>query len=841
MYQNKRNSRKITDGFERYFYQFLIICLVLFTGLMAINGHASVSDTKIHPNSSYVLKTKLSSFTNQDLVKINPLRPVYTLKFDLPAHNWYENLEVFLSAYPTGPVKANANVLVSYNGSTPISLKAQGSRFDAHIRLDPDRIRTHGNELKFFATGSASKNCDVDNLPNWVLDFERSNLVSRARAKQRTVQIKDIKTLLANPMTSPKRVKISARGPHKIALEALVAQGVALRTSALPAFSLGKGPSDFEVVLATFDMLPQLLRSPVSIAPTSGPVVIADGVTRPRLILSAANDDALLELARAFASYELSGARRAKMFGLEFQNNKPLMRTLALEPATYNLNDLARLTFKPSWQTPPRKLAFTMDGAGTAKGELLLNIWASKALDAKSKLRVLLNAQSIGYTYLDKTRKRVSFDIPSGLFKASNNQLQFVPILKPADHVSCPAAKPSAPLLSVGPTSKFYIDKTTNMANSDLARFAANAGPFSKNTTIVLNAKRTADKLASLKFLAYSARAFGPKFANAKYVEELDSAPTPKGNILIIGPEGFDDKNLLAAAPRSVVLALNGKAVHIPASGGGYKPQQQANTDAIAAFEMAARGRIRAQTISTGGLASIFASPYENGRAIGIVTATSPSGFSSAIDNLIRAERWNALSGGVVRWNITNIVTTQSAIKILGPTLTNKNRKTSTAAPVFAYLNAKWLAIQNATRKTFTIKPPRLAKTRNIQTQKTSPHSASKMKQLQLRGVSHPNGNTAKQGFKVIPVSIPSQKDVSQQARKFKQSFSVNQINRRLEKTFSGLKQKSRTVFGRHHIDMHLPKWLKGVNSTRAILLLLICLGAILLLVFSTPKHAGYR
>ncbi|HHL42476.1 MAG TPA: hypothetical protein ENJ42_02565, partial [Hellea balneolensis] len=267
MFQNGRNFTQFLGGFERNFYRVLLIILTTFTILLALNASAAIPDTKIRPNPTYILKSSLNQFSGTELATLSPSSPVYNLKFDLPAHDWYENLEVFLSAYPEGPVDKNSSIFVSYNGSSPIPLRAQGSRFDAHIRLDPSRIRSQGNVLKFFITGKTATACTPGENAHWVLDLENSKLTSRARAKQRSVQISDIKTRLANPMTAPKTVRIVAHGPNKTALRALSAQGVALRTPNLPAFVIDKSRADFEIVFARFDELPQLATSLPPIAP----------------------------------------------------------------------------------------------------------------------------------------------------------------------------------------------------------------------------------------------------------------------------------------------------------------------------------------------------------------------------------------------------------------------------------------------------------------------------------------------------------------------------------------------------------------------------------------------
>ncbi|HHL42824.1 MAG TPA: hypothetical protein ENJ42_04335, partial [Hellea balneolensis] len=673
---------------------------------------------------------------------------------------------------------------------------------------------------------------------HWVLDLEHSKLTSRARAKQRSVQISDIKTRLANPMTAPKTVRIIAHGPNKTALRALSAQGVALRTPNLPAFVVGNSRADFEIVFARFDELPQLATSLPPIAPTSGPVIIADGIQKPRLIMSAADDDGLLELARAFASHKLTTARRSKLSVYELYTNEDLSQTVNLEHGRYMLNSLKQVTFKPSWQPDSQTLEFSIDSAPTTTAELVLDVRSAPELAKTSRLRVLLNGQSIGYTYLDKAKKRVRFALPAGQFKPTGNRLTFAPMLTPTEKTPC-LHKPGAPLVNIGEHSVLRVNDNAPLPRSDLTVFAANGGPFANNTSIVMTAKSAKDISASLKFLAYAARQFGPRLANANYADSFDNAHVKTSNILVIGPHAFTNKTLSMAAPRTVKTALAGQAVNMNI-GAVSKPQKQASLSSDLAFRLAARTSTRTVRIRSGGLASVFASPFTKGRYIGVFTTNTSTGFANAVKAITRPSHWNTMSGGVVRWNTSSLISTQNALTVTGAPV-KVRKKTVSDSPLIAKLQNAWTGTQNKFAALFERTPKtRKSAQRTVQTTPKE-HTKTSASIPSLRGASNPISYSQKPKMRPANFKLPQISQPKISVAELKQSMNINQINRSLEKKFSGLKHQGQKIVGRTEIPSFMPDWLKNVKSAQAMLLLLICLGAILILFFASPKANDIR
>lgn len=141
-HNSHKNTGNIT-GFERNIVHYILLSLACFCLFFANSSFAVINPgTKTERNPVRVLKSTLSELTDRNQAVLDWQTQEFEPIFDLPTDGWYESLDLFLTAIPEGNVGTTDPITISYNGEKPISLYGQASRFDAHIKLDPARIRT---------------------------------------------------------------------------------------------------------------------------------------------------------------------------------------------------------------------------------------------------------------------------------------------------------------------------------------------------------------------------------------------------------------------------------------------------------------------------------------------------------------------------------------------------------------------------------------------------------------------------------------------------------------------------------------------------------------------------
>ncbi len=668
MSQNKQKNLEFNSkrhmSFEQGFYSLLLLCfasLLVFTPNFA--QAAVTTNAKINRNQTYILKSNLEKMARKDNAILDWRTQEFELKFDLPANDWYENLDLFLSAYPEGRVMRGTPLLISFNGTKPVPIYGRASRFDAHIRMDTSRIRLSGNSIKISYQTPRNAACLTPDNGQWILDLARSKLVAKARTKNRDMQIIEIEQRLAHAMTAPKRVGITAKGNYKLAYEALAAQGIAQRMAFVPNFKLNTGLSDMEFIIGTHDDIRPLLKKK-SILRAPGARVMIDDRQKPTVVLTAETEEQLLELTRAFATFHLPSARRGSIALNEFYSGEKFAHGKTLEAKEYKLSDIDTPFLSPSWRPDPASINFNVKAPQATSAVLTLKILSSTDINPKSRLAVKLNDQSIGYTNLDKTSKNVSFTIKTGMFTAAQNKLSFEPEILPIVDAPLCQSQQNIPSILVNNTSKLSLKTSRLSFGTDLNRFAASGAPFDQNSTLVLTARTANDKQATLRLLGYAAQQFGPKWSNANYVSGLPTEKNRDQNILFIGPNPITDKTLFSAAPSALRLALGKNVLNIPKRKHNASTDQFASNNAAQTFSIAARqdnGQDNGARLKPGGLAALFVSPFANGRMIGVISSDQPAKFANSMDFVTNRDYWNGLEGSVSRWDKNNILMAQMA------------------------------------------------------------------------------------------------------------------------------------------------------------------------------------
>ncbi len=734
MSQNRHTTPKFKSeaslirnmSFERAFYSVILLCFTAMFAFAATTAHASVpAYSKPAKNPTYILKSNLDAMTSKDTVILDWRTQTFKLAFDLPPNDWYESLDLFLSAYPEGQVARGTPLLISYNGAKPVPIYGRASRFDAHIRMDTSRIRLSGNTIKISYQTPQNADCLTPANGQWVLDLSRSKLVAKARAKKRAMQISEIEQRLAHAMTAPKRVGITAKGANKLAFEALAAQAIAQRMNFVPEFKLGTNQrnvlSDMQFIIGTHDDIRPLLYDKsivsapgarISIDKTSG-----GKATKPKIVLTAETEEQVLELVRAFATYHLPKAQRGHMFLHEFYSGTKLSPRAIMGTGKYKLSDIDIPAISPSWRPEPARINFNVTDPHAMRGVLTLKILSAKDINPKSRLKVKLNDKSIGFTHLNKSSKMVEFRIKPGMLTASDNQISIEPEIQPSPSDSLCQTQNYIPSIMVSNESKFNLSAPRPSPATDLSRLAASGAPFDKDSILVLSAKSYRDKLATLRFLGYSAQKFGARWVQADYLASLPTRTDMDKNILIIGPNPLNDPALFSAAPSSLKHALGKSKTLRPNGEDIARTDQFASMGASQTFRTAARNN-QSTRLQSGGLAALFPSPYANGRMIGVISSDRPNKFSEAMYAVAQNDYWNGLQGSVTRWDRKTILMAQTASPL--PASFGLPETTPSRTPEFIRTAQNWFT-SLSTRKSGKIKTPTpQAQPQQVQTVQTA-------------------------------------------------------------------------------------------------------------------------
>lgn len=708
----------LKQSFARPFVLCLaVICLFLASPAMA----AVNSGIKTEKNPVRVLKTTLAELADRNQATLDWQTQEFELIFDLPADGWYESMDLFLTAIPEGNVGTTDPITISYNGEEPISLYGQASRFDAHIKLDPSRIRTARNSLKIRYKTPHHQDCLSPAHGKWILDLGRSKLATKTRSKPRDLQIVEFKQKLNHPMTAPNRVAIRAFGKDKSGLEALVAQGIASRMDTMPSFQFTTGNADLEILIGAQDKIETFVND-TKMLEAQLTRAFTDSGARPKLVLIGQSDADVLALARSFASHEFPDAHRREVSLNEFRASAKFNPHAIIGAGIHNLSQIGDTTIEPSWNPSAVELEFNVAHPDASEGTLTLNIVKSPTIDPQSRLRVRLNGQSIGYTMLDKTQKFVSFDIKPGMFRSATNTITIAPAFaEPTAGFTC-ASRGQTPSLMVSNSSKLVIKSTTAPTSADLSQFAASGAPLSASTssptTVVLTSRTAADRAASLQFIGYAAQQFGPQFAQAEYLNHMPPKNDRAKNILIVGPNAIGDADLLAAAPSALRLALRGKPTTGPNTLTVASIDRYASSSERVVIQRLAQQLSNNTRIKTGGIAALFASPYSDQHMIGIVTSNRPSQFAKSMKSLTQPGYWNGLQGSVARWNSDTIMMAQTA-SVLPASYAPEPTKVSFSESIAV----KWSSTIDSI-KSLIIRPKKNPAVKTSQTSRPSPLAA---------------------------------------------------------------------------------------------------------------------
>lgn len=572
--------------------------------------------------------------------------PVAEMRFDLSQADIIKDLSLTISADPLPGVDPSLPLMVQFNNGAPVRLTTRGQGFDATVSLDTTRARALGNSLRF----THAVPCDATS-GGYTLNLDESRLDLRARAKSRSLQMREVESRLSASAFAPDTVGLVASGANATTLQALGAQAIGLRMSSIPDFATTTN-SDFSLI-----MLPraELYRytSDESILSGKGAAIELSRDYPTRLFLTGDTDAEVLQSVQAFAQHYLPRSRRSSTSPGEVRVQAPLDYKRTRVAGTQALDSLSVTT------GAMREYGFDVADPAATSGQLILRLTRDRQTAPGARMKAVLNGVSLGEARMDNRRKTVAYDIRPGMLVGANNRLT-LSTKAASDSDACNA---SEPFIVIGAGSKLVLDSGNASPATDLSRLAASGSVFASddgaNTAVVLPTG-TRDYRAALRITAKLARAHGRGWTQAQFTR--GTAPDTDAHILSIEPFGQLDASVKALAPRGLQTAWRGQK-----TGGENRLasiERFASLDAEEAVRLAAR-RLRASgEVGAGGVAAVY--PGEPGQLLGVITNTPGRSFAGAIEPLASDAHWNGMSGGVTRWNDRSVVMAQAAIPAPG-------------------------------------------------------------------------------------------------------------------------------------------------------------------------------
>lgn len=611
----------------------------------------------------------LSEFIKtEDRVILDWRNPAHTLQFNIPDTDFIPSLRLSLSADPVSRKSRKASLYVQFNQDTPVEIKSNGRGFDAQLNLDPALIRSQRNTLRIFMTEKDIAPCQTNK--GWVVDLAASKLTMKKQAKTRNYKIRDFETTLQNPLTAPKTVGIYALGSEASSLHALIAQAVGHRMDTPPNFTTLQGRGDVQVIAGRRDVIAKTVRNK-TILQGAGARLVMDASRPMRVILTGDTDDEVLAIARAFSQYKLPDTVRQQTNIGELKMQTAYSSDSEFIVGKTKLAAIGSTAFEPGWAPQDEVIKFDVRDPQASQGEIVLNLANSdNAVSADNKVSFSLNNYSLGQIKLQGKRQKVALKIPASILKGQNNELRLSADLNPKKDGACNAATVKTPNIYFKSNSYIKLDKAGDTPLTDLSRFTASGVPFSdkmgQNTVIVLP-RNNVDFNAALGLLAQMAETHANGWLHASFVrgaQNLNETHKSK-NILFVTPSNELPSLAKAAAPLTARTALKGQT----SSGENLLPsqaQQYASLNARDAYRQSAQKVMNNKSIHRGGLATLYGSPYQSNKIVGLITNVPGQSFAKSLQTLRRDSHWNAIEGSVARWNTQSVLMTELASDLGG-------------------------------------------------------------------------------------------------------------------------------------------------------------------------------
>ncbi len=636
---------------------------------------ASYLDTRQNMRGEATSYTaSLSEITQGDIYRTTRIldwrQPTLQLWFDLPASERTSTITLNLAADPLTRVPGHAPLQVQFNHDKPVPVMSNGRGFEAELSFDPAKARSRRNSLKITFPAPTGTDCVMPAHGKWSVDLSASTLSMTGRSRSANMSLREVEERLAQPALSPKRIGLIAFGPDATDMQALAAQGLALRTPDIPKFSVTDRGTDFNVLMVTRDRLFDYTDDPMILNSKGSRVFVPKG--RPtQLIFTADTDADILETLKLFSVRHLPSARRpiTSLGEIDMQSRLDSDRIVVTRKAKLaELGDTDSFASfsDDSWASGAKTYRFDVTDPANTRGEILLRLASSEDVAETSRLRVALNGETLGAAKLDRRRKSVIFDVPSGKLNATSNVLSLLPELDAKPEYTCPSVTASQPNFMVGQGSKLTLDTSYASPASELSRLAATGSVFKDQQSYIALPREAREFEASLRILGRLAKSAGQGLTEADYTRGSDVGQDR--HILVIGSARTQTRVLgdMTTAPKALKQALQGQSI----SGenllqSGIERFASAGLDDFAVQYAAAKSGSR--KVSKGGVAALYGNGA--GRMIGVISAAPSERFTTVASQIIEPDHWNALRGGVARWNKSSVIMAQTAQPIMGVSL----------------------------------------------------------------------------------------------------------------------------------------------------------------------------
>lgn len=240
-----------------------------------------------------------------DAFVLSASQPNARIHFTLPPNVQTSEAWLRLAARPASDSTAGV-IQVSVNGGEAIVIRPQPRAMEARFALFSGDVRPGQNTLEIaYSTQSAA--------PGWIVDARRSQLRLTLEPVRPLDTLGELEHALGSDFAAPRRIALlTDAGRERITLEALTAQGLALRAGEVPLFSGDAEQADLIVRIAEFSRLDEADRAALRRGESQGPEVAFrhDGI--PHLIVTGRNLD------EATAAARLMGARSFEGYGRSF-------------------------------------------------------------------------------------------------------------------------------------------------------------------------------------------------------------------------------------------------------------------------------------------------------------------------------------------------------------------------------------------------------------------------------------------------------------------------------------------------------------------------------------------
>ena len=578
-------------------------------------------------------------------------RPSIELYFDLPPAERTSEIVLTLSADPLTTVARNAPLQIQFNNAKPVPVVSNGRGFEARLPFDTAQSRTRRNTIRITYPVPEGHDCVAPAHGAWSIDLAASTIRMKGRALRRHMSLTEVSEYLSQPGLSPQKVGLIASGPEATDMQALAAQGVALRTPDIPAFSVNSRGNDFNVIMVKRSQLSSVTDEPMILNSKGARIYVPRG--RPtELIFTADTDAEIVQMLKVFTIRRFPNTSRpiTSLGEIDLQSRLG-SDTVKIDGKTA-LMDLAVAS---DIAAGAQSYRFGVEDPVATSGEILLKLSSMNNLSEKSRLRVALNGKVLGAAKLDKKRKSVAFPVTQGSLNATSNVLNIVPDLDALTGYECPSPESLRPSFSIGDSSRLTLKQSTPSPVTELSKLTSTGSLFANYESYISLPKNTRDYQASLRVLARLAKSTGYGITLADYTRS-PNIPADQHR-LFIGPSAMV-KPVLSGAPQALRAAMSGQSI----TGDNLLQanfERFASAGSLQDIVQQAAAQAAPRKISRGGIAALYEAG--NGKLTGVISSAPGQSFVQSSQSLVKLSHWNALQGGVSRWTSSSVVMSQTA------------------------------------------------------------------------------------------------------------------------------------------------------------------------------------